>query len=285
MKKYTIRNFNKQFPDDDSCLEWLKDCLYPDGIHCKVCSEVTKHHRVRSRPSYSCDRCGHHVHPMAGTIYQDTRTPLKLWFYATYLMAQTRCGISAKQLQRELGVTYKTAWRMFRQIRSLLNEDFGPMDGAVEVDETYIGGKRRGRGKLGRGIDKASVVGVVQRGGRVVARKTPDVSRATVLPFIRQHVLPRSIVYTDEYRTYSTLPSHGYDHRRIHHSSRVYVQGDIHTNTLEGFWSLLKRGIDGVYHAVSDEYLQSYLNEYSFRYNHRDDETPMFQTMLGLVSR
>ena len=222
---------------------------------------------------------------MAGTIYQSSRTPLKLWFYGIYLMAQTRCGISAKQLERERGVTYKTAWRMFRQIRTLLNEPTEPMSGPVEVDETYIGGKRRGRGKFGRGIDKTPVVGVVQRGGRVVAIKTPDVTRATVMPFIRQHVLPRSIVYTDEYRTYNTLPSHGYDHRRIHHSSKVYVQGDIHTNTLEGFWSLLKRGIDGVYHAVSDKYLQSYLNEYAFWYNHRQDEVPMFQTMLAQVEK
>ena len=283
MKKYSIRDFDRDFPDDDACLDWLKDFLYPNGIPCKVCGEVTKHYRIKSRPSYSCSRCGHHVHPMAGTIYEDSRTPLKLWFYATYLMAQTRCGISAKQLQREIGVTYKTAWRMFRQIRTLLSEPVAPMSGQVEVDETYIGGKRKGR--IGRGIDKAPVVGMVQRGGRVVARATPDVTRATVLPLIRQHVVPRTTVYTDEYRTYDTLPSHGYSHRRIAHSLKVYVQGDVHTNTLEGFWSLVKRGIDGVYHAVSEKYLQSYLNEYTFRYNHRSDETPMFQTILSQIQR
>ena len=138
---------------------------------------------------------------------------------------------------------------------------------------------------LGRGVGKTPVVGIVKRGGKVVATKTPDVTRATVLPFVRQHVLPRSTVYTDEYRTYNVLPSQGYKHRRIHHASHVCVRGNVHTNTIEGFWSLLKRGIGGVYHAVSDKYLQSYLNEYSFRYNHRDDEEPMFMTMLGLVSR
>src|SRR5438034_6849456 len=119
---YTIRHFQRDFPTDEACLDWLRDFLYPNGIYCKVCQKVTKHHRVKSRPSYSCDYCGHHEHPMAGTIFQDTRTPLRSWFHAVFLMASTRCGISAKQLQREIGVTYKTAWRMFRQIRSLLNE-------------------------------------------------------------------------------------------------------------------------------------------------------------------
>src|SRR5438067_9498904 len=143
MQNYTINDFNRDFPDDDSCLEWLKDYLYPDGIFCKLCGEVTKHHRVKSRPSYSCDRCGHHEHPMAGTIYQDTRTPLRTWFYATYLMAQTRCGISAKQIERETGVTYKTAWRMFTQIRKLMQDDAESLNGTVEVDETFVGGKPR----------------------------------------------------------------------------------------------------------------------------------------------
>ena len=289
MEKYTIRDFDRDFPDDDSCLEWLKNYLYPSGIHCQSCEEVTKHHRMKKRPSYSCDRCGHHVHPMAGTIYQDTRTPLKSWFYATYLMAQTRCGISAKQIERELGVTYKTAWRMFKQIRTLLEEPLEPFDGEVEVDETYWGGKAKNKAgrkrRMGRGVDKTPIVGVVKRGGKVIATKTRDVSRATVLLIFKRHVLPKSTVYTDEYRTYDVLPAEGYRHRRIHHASRVYVRGNVHTNTIEGFWSLLKRGIGGVYHAVSDKYLQSYLNEYSFRYNHRDDEQPMFQTMLRLVSR
>ena len=139
MRNYTIRDFGRDFPDDETCLAWLRDYLYPEGIHCKMCGKVTKHHRVKSRPSYSCDRCGHHVHPTAGTIYENTRTPLKLWFYATYVMAQTRCGISAKRLERELGVTYKTAWRIFKQIRALLEEPLEPFDGGVEVDETYMG--------------------------------------------------------------------------------------------------------------------------------------------------
>jgi len=116
MQRYTFTDFNRDYPDDAACLEWLREYLYPDGIHCKKCDRVTKHHRVASRQSYSCDNCGHHVHPTAGTIFHKSTTSLRTWFYAIYLMAQTRCGISAKQIERETGVTYKTAWRMFKQL-------------------------------------------------------------------------------------------------------------------------------------------------------------------------
>jgi transposase-like protein len=129
MKKYTIRDLQRDFPTDEACMDWLVDFLYPNGIHCPICERVTKHHRVKTRTSYSCDRCGHHEHPMAGTIFENTRTPLRSWFHAIFLMASTRCGISAKQLEREIGVTYKTAWRMFTQIRKLLEEDGGPARG------------------------------------------------------------------------------------------------------------------------------------------------------------
>ncbi len=120
MKKYTIKDFQKQFPNDDVCLDWLKDYLYPNGIFCETCQAITSHYKVAKRKSYSCQNCGHHVHPTADTIYHKSSTPLTSWFYAIYLMASTRCGISAKQLERELGVTYKTAWRMFKQIRTML---------------------------------------------------------------------------------------------------------------------------------------------------------------------
>ncbi|CAN5479349.1 hypothetical protein BH11ARM2_BH11ARM2_39390 [soil metagenome] len=133
--KYTIQDFLKDFPSDDICLDWLMDSLYPNGVHCADCGKVTKHHKVKSRKSYSCDVCGHHVHPTADTIYHKSSTPLTLWFYAVYLMSSSRCGISAKHLQRETGVTYKTAWRMFQQIRTMVYEDVTPLEGEVEVDE------------------------------------------------------------------------------------------------------------------------------------------------------
>src|SRR6266496_1992305 len=145
--RYSIFEFDKEFPDDAACLDYLVTRFYPEGIFCPKCAKVTKHHRVKARPAYSCQFCGHYEYPMVGTIFEGSATSLRLWFYAMYLMASTRCGISAKQLERELGVTYKTAWRMFKMIRSLMWQDDEPLDGSVEVDETYIGGKAKWRNR------------------------------------------------------------------------------------------------------------------------------------------
>ena len=279
-KHYTIRDFSRDFPNDDACLEWLKNHRWPDGIYCKKCRRITKHHKVSNRSAYACDFCGNHVYPMAGTILEHSATPLHLWFHAMFLMASTRCGISAKQLQRELGVTYKTAWRMFTQIRSMLDEDIMSLLQEVEVDETYIGGRKRG--KRGRGAEgKTPVFGMAQRNGNVIAVIVPDVRAKTLVPIVKEKILPSSTVYTDEFPSYNSLHRLGYKHKRVHHQSKVYVLGDAHTNTIEGFWSLVKRGIDGVHHAVSAKYLQDYINSYSFRWKHRDDETPMFLQILS----
>jgi len=287
MLPYTLKDFQRQFPDDATCLEWLKNYLYPDGIFCETCNAITKHHRVVSRPSYSCDHCGHHVHPTADTIFHKSPTPLTTWFYAVYLMAQTRCGISAKQIQRETGVTYKTAWRMFKQIRSMLDDEkSGPIGGfgrKVEMDETYY--RSRSEGTRGRGTRKTPVVGMVQRKGRVRAFVAADVKADTLRGLIKEHVLPKSTVFTDTFRSYNGLDARGYTHERINHSEGVYVVGEVHTNTIEGFWSLIKRGIGGVYHSVGRPYLQTYLNEYSFRYNRRFDEQPMFMSFLQQVEK
>ena len=282
MQRYTITDFNNQFPNDDACLEWLKNYLYPDGIFCKPCGMVTNHSKLSSIPVYSCNRCGSHNHPMAGTIFERSHISLNKWFYAMFLMSATRCGISAKQLERELGCSYKTAHRMFKQIRLLLQDTIQPMSGEVEVDECYIGGRRHG--KRGRGAaGKMPVVGITQRKGEVSATKVNDVKSSTVYPLIKEHVLPQSMIYTDEFPMYNKLRKQGYHHKRVHHASKVWVMGDAHTNTIEGFWSVLKRGISGVYHSVSERYLQSYIDEYAFRYNHRKDEQPMFLTILSKV--
>src|SRR5207249_5036498 len=275
--RYTIMDFNSQFPDDDACLEHLKEQRFPKGVaYCEKCKRERKHHRVTGRPAYACDYCGSMISPMAGTIFEKSTTQLRLWYYAMYLMASTRCGISAKQIQRETGVTYKTAWRMFKQIRSLLSEPDMQLEGStIEIDETYVGGVRKfnsGRKLRADAKKLMPVVGMAERGGRVRAFATPDVKIATVMPLVREFVLPKSTVYTDERNIYDgvqQVPGMGYVHKRIQHNAKVYVAGDIHTNTIEGFWSLVKRGLGGVYHSVSQKYLQSYLDEYSFRYNRR----------------
>jgi transposase len=279
MERYTVHDFNRDFPDDAACLDFVLGLVYPDGVTCRTCGQVRKHHRLSNRKAYSCDYCGTHVYPLAGTIFEKSTTRLKSWFYAMYLMASTRCGISAKQLERELGVTYKTAWRMFKQIRSLLGEEIERLSGEVEADETYVGGEQRGvgRGRPGRNSNKTPVVGVVQRGGKVAALVTSDASKRSIMPIIEAKVMPRSMIYTDEWAAYNGLRGRGYQHRRIPHAEKVYVMGSVHVNTIEGFWSILKRGIAGVYHSVSAKHLQSYINEYAFRYNHRGDTQAMYR--------
>lgn len=282
MEKYTIKNFNEQFPDNNSCLEWLKNKRYPDGIFCEKCCKTTKHHKVNNRTSYACDFCGNHVYPMAGTILEKSTTSLKDWFYAIFLMANTRCGISAKQLERELGVTYKTAWRMFKRIRLMMNEDIMNLLNEVEVDETYIGGKHKG--KRGRGSEnKAIVFGIAERNGKVFTEVVPNIKAKTLLSIIKDRVKSGSTIYTDELPSYDKILKMGYKHKRINHYKNVYVIGDVSTNTIEGFWSLIKRGIDGVHHSASPKYLQDYVNSYSFKWNHRNEEKPMFFQILSCL--
>ena len=281
--------FMRDFPDDATCLDWLWRTRYSeDGehAHCDRCGERRTFKRYATeqrRQSWTCTTCGLHVHPTAGTIFHKSSTSLHLWFYAMYLMTSTRCGISAKQLERELGVTYKTAWRMMHLIRNELMYDDEPgLTGTVEADETYVGGKTRGRtGRPGKDSKKVPVFGMVERGGKVAAYTVPNVTAGTLLGHVEKRVLPESMVYTDEYPSYNKLAERGYSHRRIRHKEQVYVSGDVHTNTIEGFWALLKGGLRGVYHSVSAKHLQGYLSEYVWRYNHRDQRSAMFLSLLS----
>ena len=297
MRKYTINDFNRDFPDDDACLEQVLVMLYPEGIDCRKCGEKRPHAKLTGRKAYSCDYCGTHVYPLAGTIFKKSSTPLKSWFYAMYLMGSTRCGISAKQLEREVGVTYKTAWRMFNQIRKLFDESGdGKLSGTIEIHETLVGGKPRYRngekpavgtdGKTRRGPrarthskQPATVVGAVERHGRIRVLVITERTGDNIIPLVATHVLDSSMVYTDEANYYTRLDHMGWAHRRVHHKAKVYVDGDVYTNTIEGFWALFKNGIKGVYHSVSEKHLPSYANEYSFRYNHRNDDQPMYRTI------
>lgn len=292
--RFTINDFNTLFTDDDGCLDWLMEQRYPGSVTtCTYCMVERKHHRIATKKAYACGHCGTYVSPMAGTIFEKSSTSLRLWFYAMYLMSATRCGISAKQIQRECGVTYKTAWRMFKQIRTLMSDDKPFTRKNIEMDETYIGGKDKNKhigkrgGKTGRSMDtKAVVFGMVERGGEVRAYVTPDTKAKTLYPIVREKVLDKSNVFTDDFAVYDGLGWMGKNikHHRIQHSQKIYVVGKTHTNTIEGFWSLLKRGIDGVYHSVSAKYLQTYCDEYAFRYNRRKAGEPMFTSLIGQIA-
>jgi transposase len=301
--RYALFEFEAQFPDDAACLAYLMETRYPDGVFCEKCEKVTAHYREKARPSWSCQFCGHRIHPMVGTIFEDSATSLRLWFYAIYLMASTRCGISAKQMERELGVTYKTAWRMFNKIRSLLVQSDTPMGGEgeiVETDEAFIGGlsKWRNHGKpkhMGGGwVGKQPVHGFVQRGrngkhgtitAHVLAATDEKNFTQRVTESVHVRVLPKTALFTDSYTAYDKMGERGYTHKRVNHTRRIYVAGEVHTNTIEGFWSLLRRGISGVYHGVSTKHLQSYVDEYVFRYNNRDATgRGMFEAFLARAS-
>src|SRR5215211_5369346 len=199
---YSLMEFMREYPDDAACLDRLwRDKYAPDGHHasCPRCERERKFHRTKTRTSYTCDSCGLHIHPMKGTIFEKSTTSLHLWFYAMYLITSTRCGISAKQLERELGVTYKTAWRMANLIRNeLMVQDDAPLDGEVEVDETYIGGRRRGtkRGRPSEDSHKTPVLGMVQRSGRVSAIAVRNAKAKSIMPHLRKRVLPSSVVDT-----------------------------------------------------------------------------------------
>lgn len=197
-------------------------------------------------------------------------------------MSTSKNGVSAKEIQRQTGVTYKTAWRMQRQIRLLMHPDTDPLRGTVEIDDTYIGGKRHG--KRGRGAEgKTPVLGMVEREGDVKANVVENLKMRTVEPLISENIEKKSEVYTDEFFSYQHIKNYDYDHDVVKHRIKEYVRGNVHTNTIEGFWSQLKRSIHGTYHSVSPKHLQLYVDEFAYRYNHRASSVPVFELLLQRV--
>jgi transposase len=296
---YSLMEFMQAFPDDAACLDQLwRDRFAPDGHHarCPRCERKRKFHRTKTRASYTCDTCGLHIHPQKGTIFERSSTSLHLWFYAMYLMASTRCGISAKQMERELGVTYKQAHKMMKRIRTLMgdmNDD--PLSGDVEIDETSWGGKPRKPHGTERHLAltpeqrraaaafreaKPTVLGMVERQGRVRARVIASRHGAPLSRAVLANVNPDSIIFTDEWGSYKPLRRTYIDHQVVNHSAGEYVRGSAHTNTIEGFFGNLKTGMRGAYKKVSPAWLQSYLDEYSYRYNQRHSDKAIFASLL-----
>ena len=279
----TVTEFFRQFPTDDACLEHLWQVRFGDEVECPKCGKVGKFYRLSKAPAYSCPRCGHHIHPMVGTPFAKSHTPLQKWFYAMYLFTTTRHGVAAKELQRQLGVTYKCAWRMGHEIRKYMAEVDGetPLGGAVEADETYVGGKRSG-GKRGRGApNKTIVFGILERGGDIMANVVPNIRKLTLQPIIAENVEPGSTVHTDELASYSGINQAGYRHETVNHGLGEYVSGDSHVNAVEGFWARLKLSIRGTHVHVSRKHLQKYVKEFEYRYNMRTSPDRMFDRLLA----
>lgn len=275
--RYTLKDFKTEYPDDKACLLSVLENRY--GNTCPKCGVIgVKFHPITGRKAFVCSECDKHIYPLADTIFRKSETSLWNWFYVIFQFSTSKNGVSAKKIERDLGVTYKTAWRMCKQIRLLMEQDSDKLDGDVEVDETYIGGRR----KLAHKFDNKSVVfGQVERGGRAQIVHVKTAGARVLLPVIQSGVALTAQIYSDEWGSYKTLPKLGYTHTTVNHSALEYVRGSAHTNTIEGFWSQLKRSIDGTYHAVSPKYLQSYLNEFTFRYNLRG--VPICPVLLELA--
>ena len=262
---------------------------YGDRHDCSKCGRNAHFYRVKARKVYSCEYCGNQVAPMADTPFERTRTPLRDWFHVMFLFCTTRSGVAAKQVERQLGVTYKTAWRMCHEIRKYMGQVDGdtPLGGfgkQVEIDETFIGGKTtQEKGFL---ANKTVVLGMVERGGDVVTKVIPNRRIRTMIPIIKQNVMPHTIVHTDELPSYLALGMHGFYHEKVNHSLGQYVSargGSV--NSMEGFWAQLKRGISGTHIHVSAKHLSKYLGEFEFRYNHRETPHLMIGRLMTSFSR
>lgn len=285
-KQISVLEFFKQFPDDDTCLEHLMTVRYGKEFTCPKCEKASKFHRVTKRPVYGCQYCGHQISPMAGTPFARSSTPLQKWFYALYLFTTTRHGVPAKELQRQLSVTYKTAWRMGHEIRKYMGKVDGDDDlsGHVEIDETYIGGvKKHVRGRPNpKNTNKTIVMGMLQRGGKVMTKVIPNVKRSTLVPIITEHVEKGSTLSTDELTSYWYIYKNGYKHGMVKHADEQWVDGIHHTNTIESFWARLKLSIRGTHVHVSKKHMPKYLAEFEYRYNMRGaNASLMFDQLLA----
>jgi transposase len=283
--RYTYQQFLSDCPTDAACLDKVMEMRHGATPTCPSCGRVSKFHRIAKRRGYACQHCGHHVFPCVGTPFEKSSTPLQKWFYAMYLFTSTRHGVPAKELERQLGVTYKTAWRMAHELRKMMAAEGsgGPLSGHVEADESYLGGKRSG-GKRGRGAPGKTVVfGMLERGGEVRAEVVPDVKRKTLEPIIVGNVAEGSTVSTDELASYGRLAERGYEHGLVRHRTGEYVSGVHHVNGVEGFWSRLKRCIRGTHVHVSGKHLDKYVAEFAFRHNMRKEPSAMFARLLAAL--
>lgn len=268
--RYTINQFRKDYPDEDTCLDTVFQNRYGDIECCPKCGVIdAKFYRVRGRKCYACEWCGYQLHPLAQTIFHKSSTPLVDWFYAIYLFSISKNGVAAMELQRHLGVTYKTAHRMARQIRTLMADDgmIGGSGKIIEADETYLG-KRNKTGLKHHG-SKITVLGAVERDGQVRTKVLPKAMGKDVHRFLRDTVVAGAELHTDESPLYHWTKM-VYNHHTINHAKKQWAKGNVTTNAIEGFWGQVKRSISGTYHGVSPKYLQLYFDEFSFRYSHRD---------------
>lgn len=274
----------EQFGSEDRCRSYLTELRWADGIACPRCKSKSIS-TLKEQPKYDCNACRYQFTATAGTIFHDTHLPLWKWFLAVYLMCESKKGISANQIKRTLEISYKTAWYLCHRIRAAMTEaEPTPLSGTVEVDETYVGGKKR---HVGRGYrkNKTIVAGAVERDGNCRLEVIRNVDRKSLHAFIHKNTDPKTeSIYTDENPSYKGIADEDTKHESVNHSAEEWVNGDVHTNTAESVWSLLKRSIIGSYHKVSVKHLDAYLDELEHRFNNRHNEFLFRDTLLKLVS-
>lgn len=288
---FSVREFFARFPDDEACLEHIMKVRFGGTeIMCPACGAEGQFHKLRERRVYACPHCLHQIAPTANTIFHDTRTPLVSWFYAIYLFVTTRHGVSGKELQRQLGVTYKTGWRIGQQIRLLMGsaEEFVALKGHVEIDEHFHGG-RIARSQGNPRDNKTVIVGMKERGGPFRAEVAPDTKTVTLRKIVLENIQPRTTVSTDEHHGYRLLGDADYTHGSVNHNKKEWAKTDPETGVrhhvahVESFWRLFKWSVKSTHIHVSPKYMQRYLDEFSFRSNHRQMQNAMFDLLIGAI--
>lgn len=283
-QKMDLMKMMDAFDTEPECRAYLEELRWPDGIECPRCKGKVIS-RIKARDQFDCDSCRYQFSVMSGTIFHDSHLPLPKWFVATLLICEARKGMSANQIKRILGVSYKTAWYLCHRIRAAMKEADQPLlDGTVEMDETYVGGKMSGMGQSAAKKAKQVVVGIRQRNGDLRFFHAADATTGTLAKYIKENISTDvDVLITDTWQAYKRAVG-PVKHETVNHTVKEYVRGDIHTNTVESAFSLLKRGIVGSWHKISAKHLAAYLDEMTWRFNNRKNPYLFRDTMLKLIS-